>query len=427
MTSTRPRLGGVAAAPGVARGPWAELASTLPAAGRVQASDVVRERERMQRAASQAATELRELATRLRDDGHADEAAIFRAHAAMARDPELLDAAAREIEMNLIDGVGAITAAARGLAERLAELEDELLRARAVDVVDVGDRIARQLAGVPTGPVLDRPSIVVAKDLPPSATASLPRERLLGIALEGSSPTAHASILARAFGIPAVVGVAGLLDAVRSAGPGTEVAIDGSTGEVVVDPDEVERARFERLSAGVRLGRARDLSEAALPAVTLDGQDVALLANIGSPDECEAAISLGAQGVGLFRTEFLFLERSDPPTEDAQASAYRRAVEAFDGGPVTIRLLDVGGDKVIPYLPMPREDNPFLGVRALRLAEGHAELFVTQLRACYRAAAAGPVRIMAPMVADAPDAALLLVLAERARDELRREGREAGT
>src|SRR5439155_920447 len=145
MTSTRPRLGGVAAAPGVARGPWAELASTLPAAGRVQASDVVRERERMQRAASQAATELRELATRL------------------------------------------------------------------------------------------------------------PRERLLGIALEGSSPTAHASILARAFGIPAVVGVAGLLDAVRSAGPGTEVAIDGSTGEVVVDPDEVERGRFERLSAGVRL------------------------------------------------------------------------------------------------------------------------------------------------------------------------------
>ena len=156
--------------------------------------------------------------------------------------------------------------------------------------------------------------------------------------------------------------------------------------------------------------------------MTRDGVEMTLLANIGTPGEAAPARALGARGVGLFRTEFLFLERSTPPSEDEQAAAYREVVEAFEGDPVTIRLLDIGGDKPIPYLPMPPEDNPFLGVRALRLALDRPEIFVTQLRACYRAAVAGPVKVMAPMVADAGDAALLLDLAARARDGLRAEG-----
>ena len=151
-----------------------------------------------------------------------------------------------------------------------------------------------------------------------------------------------------------------------------------------------------------------------------------MLADIGNPDECGPAIALGAQGVGLFRTEFLFLERSQPPSEDEQAKAYRTVIEAFPGRPVVIRLLDVGGDKPIPYLPLPKEDNPFLGVRALRLAERQPAVFLTQLRACYRAAVAGPVKVMAPMVADATDVDVLIGLAERARAELLGEGLDVG-
>jgi phosphoenolpyruvate-protein phosphotransferase len=327
------------------------------------------------------------------------------------------------------DAIGAVQGAAGSFAEQLRSLEDELLAARAADIIDVGDRIARQIAGIAQPTVgLDRPAIVVAVDLAPSLTATLPRDRLLGIALAGSSPTAHAAILARAYGIPAVVGVRDLLETLGGAarGNGRELAIDGSTGDVFVEPDD---ATIDRLEFAVASGRRRheqDLAEATLPAVTRDGTRVSLVANIGTPDESDGALALGAEGVGLFRTEFLFLERTSPPSEDEQCAAYERAIRAFAPHPVTIRLLDVGGDKPIPYLPIAAEANPFLGVRALRLASAEPELFVTQLRACYRAAAVGPVKVMAPMVADSDDVDLLLALAERARTELTDEGCATG-
>ncbi len=427
MSTTQPRITGVAAAPGVARGPWSEVGRPpLPAPRQIAPDHAAGEADRLREAAKATARELLELAARVRRAGHADEAAIFGAHAAIARDPDLIVAAVAEIERRGVDAVGAITAAAAVVAGRLAALDDELLRGRATDVLDVGDRIARRLAGLPTDATLLEPAVVVAEDLPPSLTATLPRDLVLGIALERSSPTAHAAILARAYGIPAIVGAAGLLEAVRRAGPGTEVALDGSTGEVVVAPDAADRARFDLLADRASGARARDLAEVTVPARTTDGVDVTLLANIGNPDECEPSIALGARGVGLFRTEVLFLERALPPSEDEQAAAYRRVIEAFPGQPVTIRLLDIGGDKPIPYVPLPKEENPFLGVRALRLADRQPDLFVTQLRACYRAAVAGPVRVMAPMVADATDAAVFIALAERAREELVREGLEFG-
>ncbi len=216
------------------------------------------------------------------------------------------------------------------------------------------------------------------------------------------------------------------LATLAAAGPDAEVVLDGATGEVVVAPDPETGAEFDARAARHARVRAADASEASLPAVTSDGVEVTLLANIGTPAEAGPARALGARGVGLFRTEFLFLERTTPPTEDEQAAAYREAVEAFGGDPVTIRLLDIGGDKPIPYLPLPAEENPFLGVRALRLAHDRPELFVTQLRACYRAAVAGPVKVMAPMVADAGDVTLLLALAARARAELAEAGVAVG-
>jgi phosphoenolpyruvate-protein phosphotransferase len=418
--SVRRAISGTPAAPGIASGPWVRFERThVPVGGRVSPEEAEAEVARMIAASDSVAAAAEQLADDVRRDGHEDEAEIFSAHAAMARDPELIDSASAHIRTDLFDGPAAITAAAESVADLLRSLGDELLRARAADVLDVGDRIARALAGLPpAGVSLAEPSIVVGDDLPPSVTATLPRERILGIALEGSSPTAHASILARAYGIPAVVGATGLLAALRSANGAVRLMIDGSSGEIVIAPGEEDLARVADRTARIRQDHERDREEARLPAETLDGTAVSLLANIGSPDDSAAAIELGARGVGLFRTEFLFLERSDPPSEEEQVDAYGRVAEAFAPDPVTVRLLDIGGDKPIPYLSLPAEDNPFLGVRALRLAETRPDLFLTQLRACYRAATRGRIKVMAPMVADAGDAALLRSLADRAREDV---------
>jgi phosphoenolpyruvate-protein phosphotransferase len=416
---TRTSLKATPGAPGIARGPWARYAPAgVPLGGRILREEVEAEVSRLLAAAEMVAADADMLADDIRRSGHADEAEIFAAHAEMARDPEVLDSAAGHIRGELMDGPSAISAAALEVAELLRSLGDELLRARATDVLDVGDRIARRSAGLPAGGFsLAAPSIIVGEDLPPSVTATLPRDRVLGIALEGSSPTAHAAILARAYGIPAVVGAAGLLEALAASDSVGELLVDGSRGEVIVGPNDDDAARVAEQTGRIQRERERDRGEAGLPAATLDGTTITLLANIGSPDDSADAVALGARGVGLFRTEFLFLERSEPPSEDEQVDAYGRVAEAFAPHPVTVRLLDIGGDKPIPYLSLPPEDNPFLGVRALRLAETRPDLFLTQLRACYRAAARGRIKVMAPMVADAGDAAILRDLAERARAE----------
>lgn len=412
----------------MARGSWARYErANLVLGGRIVAEGVEVEVRRVVAAAEAVAVASEALAEGVRRDGHADVADIFDAHAAMARDPELIDTAARYIRSELLDGAAAISAAGQTIANLLGGLDDELLRARAADVLDVGDRIARQVAGELAASFrLAAPAIVVGDDLPPSVTATLPRERLLGIALEGSSPTAHASILARAYGIPAVVGARGLLGAVVEAGPSAEILIDGSSGEIVVAPNEADDVRQAEAMEQLRQEHERDRAEADLPVQTRDGATVTLLANVGSPAEAAAAVALGARGVGLFRTEFLFIERSEPPSEEAQLEAYASVAEAFEPYPVTVRLLDLGGDKPIPYLPIPAEDNPFLGVRALRLAETQPDIFLTQLRACYRAASRGRIKVMAPMVADARDVATLRALADRAREEVVAAGQPMG-
>ena len=426
------RLHGVAAAPGIVHGPYIVLEQAEDARGGQVAPDArAGEAERLERACGAAAAALDALADRVAADGHPDEGEIFLAQASIARDPALLQMARARIEAGPDDAIAAIQAAGAAFADQLRSLDDELLAARAEDVIDVTRRIARQLAGRDDDPpgTLERPSIVVAHDLPPSVTATLPRDRLLGLALEGSSATAHAAILARAYGIPAVVGVDRLLaqlDEGSGNGHGEAVALDGGTGEVVLDPDPATLARFQAGSLAQRRRQENDVRDAALPARTTDGTEVALLANIGAPGEGEAAMALGAHGVGLFRTEFLFLERASAPSEDEQVAAYEQAIHEFAPHPVTIRLLDVGGDKQIPYLPIEPEANPFLGVRALRIAEANPDVFVTQLRALYRASVAGPVKVMAPMVADGRDADLLISLAQQARDELHAAGRQTG-
>ena len=425
-TESALNLRGVAASPGVAHGPWVRFERKAPVSRGVT-TEPEAEVGRLIAASEAVGRASEKLANQVRAAGHTDEAEVFSAHAMIARDPDLLDAATATIRTERADAVAAITAAAKAVADQLRALGDELLAGRAADVIDVGDRVARELSGAVDGDMrLVEPSIVVAEDLPPSLTATLPRDRLLGIALEASSPTAHAAILARAYGIPAVVGATGLLAALDAAGSGSPLALDGESGEILVAPTTEDLARYEARAGAMRRDRDRDVDEAKLPTVTKDGTSVELVANIGSPGEAARAVTLGARGVGLFRTEFLFLERSSPPSEDEQAAAYAEVVAAFAPHPVTIRLLDVGGDKPIPYLPLKAENNPFLGVRALRLADRRPDIFVTQLRACLRAAVKGRVKVMAPMVADAGDVATLRQLAERARKELVAEGQPIG-
>jgi phosphoenolpyruvate-protein phosphotransferase len=448
-SGTTLRLTGLPAAPGIAVAPiWRLESGSVPRSGHgiVPGSPAVTGSEagqaprgseapeaaerRLKVATGSAADELHRLADALRRMDRTGEAEILEAQALMAVDPALLDEAGRLVAQGR-DPATAIEASAEASARALEGLDDELLAARASDVRDVGARIARVLTGSSVSlPAV--PSIVFASDLPPSVVAEAPAGLLAGIVLAGGSPTAHVAILARSLGVPAVVAVAGLpvlppavppTPAVRATPAVTPplAAVDGETGEILVDPDPADLARLSELKAQ---REARDRRAAALrdrPARTRDGRRVSLLANIRSPDDAQRALAMGAEGIGLFRTEYLFLRRQSPPSEAEQVAAYRRAMEAFGPDrPVVIRLADIGGDKGIPYLGLADEPNPFLGVRAIRLARVSRDLLVTQLRAVCRAAGLAGVtpHVMAAMVSTIADARLLLELRDEARAQV---------
>jgi phosphoenolpyruvate-protein phosphotransferase len=409
------RLTGVAAAPGITIGPAWRHAET---GGEPPLPDI-------RAAAVRAAADLTALAERVRGAGRAAEAAIFDAQALMAEDPMLLEGAERRAA-GLTDPdaiAAAVEAAARAAAETLAAIPDELLAARAADVRDVGGRIARIIAGRSIR-LPDRPSIALAEDLPPSVTAEIPEGLLLGIALERGSAVSHAAILARSLGIPAVVAVGGLRAAVAGDVGNVTVGLDGGTGVVLIDPDESDLAALRDAAErrDVSLRAARTLRDR--PGATADGHRVALLANIGRPEDAARALEAGAEGVGLFRTEFLYVGRSDAPSEEEQVRAYRDVLHAFGARPVVIRLIDIGGDKPLPYLHLETEANPFLGMRGLRLAQANRELQLTQIRAIARAGAgaASTPHVMAPMVATIEDVEFLGGLIDEALADLDARG-----
>jgi phosphoenolpyruvate-protein phosphotransferase len=408
------RLLGTPAAPGIAVGPaWRYRPRGASGVPVVAVGSRGEAELRIRRAADAAAAQLQVLAAQLRAADRPGDAEILEAQALMAIDPAIVDVAVRLARGGMAP-VEAVLAAAETSAQVLAELDDPLLAARAGDVRDVAVRVARAMSGAQLE-LPDKPSIVVAEDLPPSLLAEIPAGLLLGLALSSGTPTAHVAILARSLGIPAVVAVPDLLDSVRGA---AVVAIDGENGHVEVNPAPADLQALADRQA-VRGAHAR--AAAALrgrPAATLDGQRVALLANIRSPDDATRALDAGAEGVGLFRTEYLFLRRHSAPSEAEQTAEYRRAMEAFGPSrPVVIRLADIGGDKSIPYLVHADEPNPFLGVRAIRLGHDSRELLLTQLRAIWRAAGQAGVtpHAMAAMVATIADVELLCGLRDEAR------------
>lgn len=406
---------GRAAAPGVALAPaFVVVAARRVARPSRAAGTPVEERARATAALDATRATLEELSASVGTEVGADEAEIFAAHADFAGDPELAD----RID-DAVDGGAtaeeAVTASFDGFRALLAASGSEYLAARAGDLDDVRDQVLDHLAGgggrdaLPTAR-----AVVVARELTPSQTARLPREHLAALVCEAGSPTSHAAILARALGIPSVVGVAGVLGAVAA---GVPLAVDGGRGEVVVDPDDAQRADVERrtVAAGERLDRLARLRD--LPGRTADGRHVELAANVSDPDGLEAARAAGAEGSGLVRTELLFMDGSRPPTVEEQEAHYRRVLRAFEGQRVVVRTLDVGADKPVAWLDR-TEDNPALGLRGLRLALARPDLLTDQLRALLLAADAGRLAVMFPMVSTVAELATALRELDRLVDEL---------
>src|SRR5215216_2525372 len=420
------KLTGIGASEGVAVGPAFVPATCTPEPERKQItqSEVESEVQRFRDATKAVAGRLSATGDRLRASGSEKEAGIFEFHVEMAEDPELASAVEERIR-KLQSPEAAVLAVGEEYAAEFAAMDDEYMAARADDVRDVTGQISAQLMGRGASgfEALETPSVVLARSLAPSDTARIPGGMALGFVTAEGSRTSHVSIMARSMGIPAVVGVGPALERVLDA---KKVALDGGEGSVITDPDQDTLARFERMSAALAEERAALEGYRHVEASTSEGRRIEVAANLGSASEAEDALEWGAEGVGLFRTEFLFMERDDLPSEDEQYEAYSAVARVFGEKPVIVRTLDVGGDKDLPGVDQADEDNPFLGWRGIRMSLDTPELFKPQLRAILRAAANGNLKVMFPMVADVGELEAAKETLQECRRELESEGVEIG-
>jgi phosphocarrier protein FPr len=403
---------GVAASPGLAVGRVFQVRReewVVPESG----DDPYRERRRLDQATETAKLQLEALQARLHAEADAGKAAIFAAHQELLEDPDLLDIA----DSAIAKGKSAAFAWRHAYslhAERLAGLRNELLAARANDLRDVGLRVLKLLLGVTAEePRMPAETILVAEDLTPSDTASLDRSKVLGFCTTAGGASSHVAILARSLDIPAV---AGIDPGALALADGSPVILDGAKGTLRLNPSPAEIERIRRRQQRLAAKRQTDLAHALETAETTDGKRVEVVANIGGVADAEQAVALGGEGVGLLRSEFLFLERATAPSEEEQLQVYSQIVNILGAErPLIIRTLDVGGDKPLPYLPIPREDNPFLGERGIRVSLDRPELFRIQLRAILRASRIGKVSVMFPMIATLADLRAAKVILEEER------------
>ena len=413
---------GIPASPGIGAGPIVryETEELKVRDIRIPPAGVAREIERFHAALDAARKDL----SRIRDGIAAElgkhEAEIYDAHLLILDDPELKRAVEHGIRDEGRNAAFVFRAHMSGVAARLEQVNDEYLRERRADVLDVERRVLRYLLG--DGPraavALERPAVLVAHELSPSDAALLDRSKVLGFVTEVSSRGSHAAIVARGRGIPAVMSVKGVLQAVKA---GDRAAVDGFAGTVEVNPDESRTTSFQRRLERLRLQAGSLAAMLEQPAVTLDGRRIELAANIEQPPDAAEAAEVGADGIGLFRTEFFYLNRVDRPSEEEQYGAYRGVTETMAGRPVIFRTMDLGGDKVASYLGVTHETNPFLGLRGIRLALASPEMFRTQIRAIYRASAHGKVRMMFPMVSSVEELLKTLELRDRVLADLKRD------
>ncbi len=416
------KLSGLPAAPGVVAGPAYIVVHGTVCAGREHIDDVPAELNRLDMALKQAEDGLTELTKRSAEQVGKQEAAIFAAQKTMLRDPELQGRVRKCVQKESVnveyawqEGIEFCAAALRGTG-------DTTIAARAADVEDVGRRVLSLLMGRPADShELHEASIIVADDLAPADTVAFDRGRVLGFCTQGGGPTAHAAILAKALGVPCVVGMSAELGNIQN---GAFLILNGETGELILEPDAEMVSAYGAMKAEQLDRKSEAIRAAALPAATADGHRVEVVANVGSAADAAEAVKNGAEGIGLLRTEFLFLDRPAAPNEEEQVKTYARIFEAIGASrPIVVRTLDIGGDKPARYLQMPKESNPFLGIRGIRLSLLHPALFEGQLRALLIAGHGYDLRIMFPMVASIEEVQQACEAVKRCEAALAAEGR----
>ena len=392
----------------------------------LEAGAVASEIARLDAACAQAVHELDKIIERVSAQVGQDEAAIFRAHRLLLRDPALIQKVKNLIRTQQCDAASALRQTLDEYGVMLSQIPDEYLRERMADIRDVVTRIASHLssaqAEVPVN--AKEPVILVANEVLPSQAAAFESHKVEGIVTEAGSATGHAAILARALGIPAITGVRGILREVHT---GDLLALDGREGHLHINPGPEVEAAYRKLQREYVDLRDHLIENQFEEAVTLDGVSIELLANVNGPADAIVAGYVGARGIGLYRTEYLFLTHADIPDEEEQLAVYRKVVETAPRGEVVIRMLDLGGDKQVPYLGHQHETNPFMGWRSIRLSSAHPEFFQTQLRAILRAGASGTASLLFPMISTVEEVQRLRGMVHKAQAALRAEGLEFAT
>lgn len=418
---------GIPVSPGVCRGKILVLHDErIDAVPRydVARDDLPREVSRLEQAIIKTRHQLHDVQEKVRGGIGAKDASIFDAHLLVLEDPTLLDEVNRLLEKECVNVEYAFSSVAEKYARTLAAIDDEYLRERATDLRDVTQRILHNLLGTQKEidlQHLNEPCIIISYDLSPSRTATLDKEMVLGFATDVGGKTSHTAIMARSLRIPAVVGLG---QASRELHTGEYALLDGYHGQLIINPTDqtlFEYGQLVRRHVSLQEKLRETIDK---PAVTLDGVRITLSANIEQAGDANSVLASGAEGVGLFRTEYLFIGRQTPPSEDEQYQSYRAVAAAVKPAPVIIRTLDLGGDKFMSHLNVPQEMNPFLGWRAIRFCLQEKEIFRAQLRAILRASAEGNVRMMYPMISCVEELNQANALVDAYRDELRAEGKE---
>lgn len=384
-------------------------------------SDLAREFERLYDGIRSSKDEIEYIKREIKDMVGTEESSIFDAHLAILEDPVFMNEIQGIIQRQYKAAEVAVKEAIDHFVTMFDLLDDEYMKERALDIKDVGNRLLKHLLGAPeiTLPTDTQPYILVAKELSPSQLVHLNPKNVLGIVMLLGGKTSHSAIMARALGIPLVLGLEGKLE--KPIQTGDAVIVDGERGYVFLNPEPNIRLWYEER----RRSMLQEMEELAkinsLPAETSDGHRIHMAANISSTRELDIAIQNGAESIGLFRTEFLYMDRMYPPSEVEQYSVYREVAETFRDQPIIIRTLDIGGDKPMDYLQIPEEDNPFLGYRAIRICLNRKDVFITQLRAILRASAHGQVKVMFPMISSIEEIVESKEVLELAKQQLREE------
>lgn len=423
MTTT---LKGIAASDGVAIAKAYLLVQPDLSFSKSAINDVTKETDRLQSAIAKSNSELQQIRDIASKSLGEEEAQVFDAHMMILADPEFTGAVKQKIEDEKVNAESALDEVATTFINMFEAMTDNpYMQERAADVRDVTKRIMAHLLGVelPNPALIDEEVIIVAHDLTPSDTAQLNKKYVKAFVTDIGGRTAHSAIMARSLEIPAIVGAGTVTTDIKA---DQQVIVDGNTGDIVVEPTAADVAKYQQLAKEYAAQKAEWAKLRDARTETADGKHFELAANIGTPKDLTGATDNGAEAIGLYRTEFLYMDSPELPTEDDQFDAYKAVIEGMNGKPVVVRTMDIGGDKHLPYLPLPEEMNPFLGYRAIRISLSRQDIFRTQLRALLRASAFGHLRIMFPMIATLQEFRQAKAILDEEKAKLVAEGTAVG-